>query len=446
LRAERALRQIPHRGLPWHTARRLLPLMLLGQLAACGGGHRLASGSAPRAGAYRAPGPASDPWGPYINEASTRFAVPDRWIRAVMKQESGGREYLNGQPITSDAGAIGLMQVMPATYEELRGRYGLGPDPYDPHDNIMAGTGYIRELYDRFGSPAFLAAYDAGPQRVQEYMAGRGSLPNETVNYLASVAPFLGHDLPMSGPLAAYADLGGLPPSADPVPQSYARAPISRCWQDPNAAYDPDAPCHPAPPPAVQAQAQPVQSRPMQMASAQASPLPPPVAWGQGGPAAAPAVTYPQPEYTPRQVAQNRACWHDPNAAYDPDAPCQTPPEAAPPPVQVAQAPPPHRSLGNFLIPSASAATLRPTIGGAWAIQVGAFADAAQARHVADLVRNYAPRQLASARVVLGPTAPFGGQVLYRARLLGLSAETAARACGALSAHGQACVTVPPGG
>ncbi len=439
--------QLLPRGRSLQAARRLLPLLLLGPLAACGGGgHRLASGGTARpAGAYRVPGTASDPWGPYITEASARFAVPDRWIRAVMKQESGGREYLNGQPITSDAGAIGLMQIMPATYEELRSRYSLGPDPYDPHDNIMAGTGYIRELYDRFGSPAFLAAYDAGPQRVQDYMNGRSSLPNETVNYLASVAPTLGQDLPMSGPLAAYADLGGLPPSADPVPQTYARAPISRCWQDPNAAYDPDAPCHAAPVQPVAAQAPPARTQPMQVASAQ--PLPPPVAWGQGDPSPPPRVAYAQPAYAQPQ-APRQACWHDPDAAYDPDAPCQTPPAAAPPPVQVAEAPPPppHRSIGNFLIPSAAAATLRPTMAGAWAIQVGAFADPAQARHVADAVRTYAPRQLANARVVLGPTAPFGGQVLYRARLLGLSAESAARACGALSAHGQACVTVPPGG
>jgi len=424
--------------------------MLLGPLAACGGGgHRLASGGGYRqGGAYRVPGSASDPWGPYIREASARFSVPDRWIRAVMRQESGGREYRNGQPITSDAGAIGLMQLMPATYAELRGRYGLGPDPYDPHDNILAGTGYIRELYDRFGSPAFLAAYDAGPQRLQSYMDGRSSLPNETVNYLASVAPSLGRELPMSGPLAAYADLGGLPPSADPVPQSYARAPISRCWQDPNAAYDPDAPCHaapvqPRPAPPEAAQPQPRRAAPMQVAAQ----LPPPVAWGQGdaAPVTRPTYARPQPQAAPG------ACWHDPDAAYDPDAPCQT---QAPPAMQVAQAPAPsapppvapHRSLGNFLIPSASAATLRPAMAGAWAIQVGAFADPVRARQVADSVRDYAPRQLAAARVVLGPTAPFGGQVLYRARLLGLSAESAARACGALSAHGQACVTVPPGG
>ena len=53
---------------------------------------------------------------------------------------------------------MGLMQIMPKTWTELRARYGLGADPYDPHDNILAGAAYIRELHDRYGSPGFLAA------------------------------------------------------------------------------------------------------------------------------------------------------------------------------------------------------------------------------------------------------------------------------------------------
>jgi D-alanyl-D-alanine carboxypeptidase len=223
-----------------------LTLLMLATLAACSGGTRTASTGAQYG--YTPPGPPEDPWGPYITEAANRFSVPGRWIRAVMHQESGGHEYLNGQPITSDAGATGLMQIMPATYAELRDQYNLGSDPYNPHDNIIAGTGYIRQMYDRFGSPAFLAAYNAGPQRVQDYMAGRGGLPNETVNYLASIAPRLGHDLPMTGPLMAYADNGGAALTPDPVPHAYARRPIARCWQDPDAAYDPDAPCRAAPP------------------------------------------------------------------------------------------------------------------------------------------------------------------------------------------------------
>ena len=121
-------------------------------------------------------------------------------MRAVMHQESDGQEQA-----VSPVGAMGLMQVMPETYEELRAHYGLGDDPYDPHNNILAGTAYIHEMYDRYGAPGFLAAYNAGPQRVDDYLAGAGDLPSETVNYLAAVTPNLGGAVPMSGPWAIYA-------------------------------------------------------------------------------------------------------------------------------------------------------------------------------------------------------------------------------------------------
>ena len=145
---------------------------------------------------YAPPGPASDPWGPYITEAAGRFDVPARWVRAVMRQESGGRLYENGQLITSPVGAMGLMQVMPGTFDELRARYGLSDDPYDPHDNILAGTAYIRELYDVYGTPGFLAAYNAGPGRLDDYLTRNRPLPAETRNYVARIAPNLAGERP----------------------------------------------------------------------------------------------------------------------------------------------------------------------------------------------------------------------------------------------------------
>ena len=148
--------------------RAALCLGLLGLLAACGTGYHNAAYDTHRRGDYAPPGPPEDPWGPYIREASQKYRVPEQWVRAVMRQESGGREYLNGHPITSNAGAMGLMQVMPSTYASLADRYGLGGDPYEPHDNIMAGTAYIREMYEQFGSPGFLAAYNAGPGPAQQ--------------------------------------------------------------------------------------------------------------------------------------------------------------------------------------------------------------------------------------------------------------------------------------
>ncbi|MBH1991840.1 MAG: lytic transglycosylase domain-containing protein [Sphingomonadaceae bacterium] len=128
-------------------------------------------------------------WRPYIREASLRFGVPVAWIERVMQAESRGRTFQGGRPIRSSAGAIGLMQVMPATWSDMRARLGLGADPDDPRDNILAGTFYLRLMYDRFGYPGLFAAYNAGPARYADYLAGRTRLPRETIGYLASVAP-----------------------------------------------------------------------------------------------------------------------------------------------------------------------------------------------------------------------------------------------------------------
>lgn len=128
-------------------------------------------------------------WQPDIAAASRRFGVPEHWIAAVMRVESGGHLTLNGRPIRSSAGAMGLMQVMPRTYAELRTRYHLGANPYAPRDNIMAGAAYLREMFDRFGTPWFLAAYNAGPARLEQTLLTGRALPAQTQRYLAAVAP-----------------------------------------------------------------------------------------------------------------------------------------------------------------------------------------------------------------------------------------------------------------
>ena len=87
---------------------------------------------------------------------------------------------------------MGLMQIMPLTWSELRARYDLGVDPYDPRDNILAGAAYLRELYQRFGTPGFLAAYNAGPTRYESHLATGRSLPDETQDYVAILAPMIG--------------------------------------------------------------------------------------------------------------------------------------------------------------------------------------------------------------------------------------------------------------
>jgi soluble lytic murein transglycosylase-like protein len=128
-----------------------------------------------------------DSWADYIAEASSRFGVPEAWIRRVMRAESGGRTTLNGRPIVSHAGAQGLMQLMPGTWQAMRSTHGLGDDVHDPRDNIIAGTAYLRAMYDRFGYPGLFAAYNAGPGRYAEHLATGRRLPAETVAYVAAV-------------------------------------------------------------------------------------------------------------------------------------------------------------------------------------------------------------------------------------------------------------------
>jgi hypothetical protein len=122
----------------------------------------------------------------YIQEAALRFQIPEYWIRAVMRRESGFDAHA-----VSNKGAIRLMQLMPRTWNELRSRYGLGVDPFDPHDNSFAGTAYLRELYDRFGMEGFLAAYHAGPERYVEHLASGRPLPEETIAYVATLLPIV---------------------------------------------------------------------------------------------------------------------------------------------------------------------------------------------------------------------------------------------------------------
>lgn len=133
-----------------------------------------------------------DRWSPDIAEASARFGVPQSWIRAVIRRESGGRTVMaDDLPITSFAGAQGLMQLMPDTYREARKAFGLGRDAYNAHDNVMAGAAYLSWLHRRYGFPGMFAAYNDGPGNYDQYLQGARALPQETRAYLADITAHL---------------------------------------------------------------------------------------------------------------------------------------------------------------------------------------------------------------------------------------------------------------
>ena len=186
----------------WHYA----ALILAGALSVCAGSSVAVAQSAP----VERPA-AAHPYAAHIAEASQRFGIPEHWIVAVLRAESAG-----DVRAVSSAGAMGLMQVMPDTWAGLRVRYGLGRDPYDPRNNILAGTAYLREMFDRYGNvAAMLAAYNAGPGRYDEYLATGRTLPAETRAYVAALAPILG------GATATEP-----PSSAPPPPPDWREAPL----------------------------------------------------------------------------------------------------------------------------------------------------------------------------------------------------------------------------
>lgn len=113
-----------------------------------------------------------------VGEAD-RHALEPSLVLAVMHVES---RYYNFA--VSPVGAMGLMQVMPGTGEELAGRLGIrwaGPQTlFEPTVNIRLGVAYLRELSDRYGSlPTALAAYNWGPGRIDRRLRLGTAMPEE---------------------------------------------------------------------------------------------------------------------------------------------------------------------------------------------------------------------------------------------------------------------------
>ncbi len=413
-------------------------------------------------GSYDPPGPPSDPWGPWIREASRRFDVPERWIREVMRQESGGRA-----GATSPVGAMGLMQVMPGTYRELQRRHDLGDDPYHPYDNLMAGTAYVRQMYELYGSPAFLAAYNAGPRRLENYLYANQGLPTETRNYVARVGPRVITSSPVRrAPPEVYA-AGEIPLNVPPGPRRLDPATRQalaeqRAIREQNAQYASLPPAEPS-------------AAPVRMAAA----APPPVTASGGSFIARGGVVAMEPiadGSTPEGAARlaeaaNRTTpiEGEPTsdgrvivARMDPIPDGSTPEgaarmaeigtrrePAAPPPLTVASRAPlaaqPTRSFG--LISTAQAGTLpagfrpaapAPASPGGWGVQVGAFSSPELARQAAQAAQSNV-----GGRVQVTPV-QVGRGTLFRARLTGLTQASAQQACDRLRSR-SGCNTLAPG-
>jgi membrane-bound lytic murein transglycosylase B len=179
---------------------------------------------------------ASHSYADLIAEAAERFAIPAAWIRAIMGIESRG-----DRRVVSPKGAMGLMQLMPETWATLRARYGLGRDPFDPHDNILAGAAFLREMHDRYGSPGFLAAYNAGPRRYEDYRDRHRPLPPETVAYVAALVPFVG-DGATDGPvLMAASDPSSWTQAPLFIVRSASAEPFDRATAKPPSSDSPPA-------------------------------------------------------------------------------------------------------------------------------------------------------------------------------------------------------------
>ncbi|WP_428487753.1 lytic transglycosylase domain-containing protein [Rhodopila sp.] len=326
---------------------------------------------------YTPPGPADDPWGPYVREAAIRFDIPETWVRSVMRVESGGKEYVDGNLVTSGAGAMGLMQVMPATYDGLKERYNLGDDPFDPHDNILAGVAYMREMYEIYGTPGFLAAYNAGPVRLDDYLGNRRSLPDETRHYVAMIGPNLRGIYPNNRSAADEFAMNNLPMNI-PAGKRYGR--------------------------------------PIMLARATG---------GSGGRV---------PKRAPVEVAQL------------PEPPRYGGGQSQ----QLTLATPPVRPMrGGFrLIAAANAADAIPlhhgsAAPGQWAIQVGAYAHQGMAHGALVSALDHAHVELAIAHPFVASIHQ-GRAILWRARMTGMSRDTAVQACDKLMHGRSACIVLSP--
>lgn len=396
---------------------------------------------------YAPPGTPDDPWGPYIHEASSRFDVPEKWIRAVINRESGGRLFdRNGNFVTSVPGAMGLMQLMPPTYDDMRLQNNLNDDPFDPHDNILAGTAYIRQMYDIYGSPGFLAAYNDGPGSLDRYLRRKRPLPRETRRYVASIGPqitgYWPHNRSAADLLVAQHDssaqsLTGDDSSADsPDTADASDQTISAAW----AQKQHSLPSLPS--------SSPSSSNGNNDRTDEVAVVPPATSDNVSAAWAAHGVQAPSPPTTHYTFPK---AYHPPSGAANSDqdvSDARVVPQVIPVGhrlhAQSIVAEIPSSRLHYRLAPSPGFPS-SPTNAhqNAWSIQVGAYAAALQASEAASRAKE-ALGHLASGSTTQIVAIQTNHGKLYRARLTGFDHVKAATICHHLANHA-ACVIVPPG-
>jgi hypothetical protein len=360
----------------------------LAALSACAGGAKVAQGPSTdyyishAAGNYTPPGPPGDPWGPYIKIAADRFDVPQQWIRQVMRAESGGHEYMGGQLTVSPAGAMGLMQLEPETYQEMASRYSLGSDPFNPYDNIMAGTAYIHEMYAVYGSPGFLAAYNAGPGRLDSFENNGRKLPHETTHYVAMIAPNIAGYYPNNRSQADQLAMNTV---------SMSNGGLVPYGMDPGRQPAPDSPGGPA--------------VPVEVADLAPPPKPDSAVYSPGPAPSAPAPT---PSHHFSLISSAMADTPAPNHSYGPASPPAATGDAA-----------------------------------GWAIQVGAYNTPSKARAALGIAELSAVNTLMHGHPTV-ISLNNGSGTVYRARYTGLPHADAVDACGRLAHGPTGCVVLSP--
>jgi hypothetical protein len=266
----------------------------------------------------------------------------------------------------------------------MANRYSLGSDPFNPYDNIMAGTAYIHEMYAVYGSPGFLAAYNAGPGRVDSYESSGRPLPHETTHYVAMIAPNISGYYPANRSAADQLAMNT---------QSMSSGGLVPYGMNPYRQPAPDAPSSPAAPVEVAALAPP--------------PEPESAVYAPGPAASAPATAPPVHHFSLISSA-------------------------------MADTPSPTRSYGPDTGTSGSSNS-----GGGWAIQVGAYDTPSKARAALGIAELSAVNSLIHGHPMVVSVSSGSGTV-YRARYVSLPHGDAVDACGRLSHGPTGCIVLSP--